>query len=149
MKLTFRNVPGTPQLSDFFWSCIGFFDPVNQCVKSESYRPDDSALLHKSGIVEMQLPGADLDIIASEAMTQRDINRRMSAHVQKTDDDVLCPIHSSPMILRTKKDADNLPTLDRYHLRCPLYTCKQTVKLKSFQQLASFLHRKEGTGILT
>jgi hypothetical protein len=41
-----------------------------------------------------------------------------------------------------------MPLLDKYHLRCQNPECSQTTKLKSFPQLAAFLRRKDGDGIL-
>jgi hypothetical protein len=35
-----------------------------------------------------------------------------------------------------------------FHLRCPHFQCKQTVKLKSLAQIAALLYRKEERGIL-
>ena len=51
------------------------------------------------------------------------------------------------MILREKREHNGL-VLDMFHLGCPHPGCQQVVKLKSPAQLAAFLRRKEGQGIL-
>lgn len=144
MKLQHKTVE-FPQFSDFFWQCTGYYDK-EICRKTEKFRPTDLTLLHKSNIPELEIHNADLTIIASEKSIQLSTNRRIASHLGETDTDVLCPIHATPMVLREKQG--DMPLLDRYHLRCTQYPCSQTTKLKSYPQLASFLRRRDGEGIL-
>ncbi|WP_157871854.1 hypothetical protein [Gloeothece verrucosa] len=51
------------------------------------------------------------------------------------------------MVLREKYGHGDV-ALDMYYLACPHPGCGQTVKLKSAAQLAAFLRRKEGRGIV-
>lgn len=146
MKLQHRTVE-FPQFSDFFWQCTGFYDN-EACRKTESFRPADLTLLHKSDIPEIAIPNSDLITIASDKSIQVSTDRRVAGHLGETDRDVLCPVHAAPMILRAKNGPDNMPLLDKYHLRCTQHPCSQTTKLKSYPQLAAFLRRKDGEGIL-
>ena len=145
MKLQHRTVQ-SPQFTDFFWQCTGFYG--GYCQRTEKFRANDLTLLHKADIPEMAIENADLTTIASDASVQKITAKRVSSHLGQTDLDILCPIHASPMVLREKHGPDDLPLLDKYHLRCPQHPCSQTTKLKSYPQLASFLRRKEGAGIL-
>jgi len=147
MKLQHRTV-SSPTFSDFFWQCTGFYDSRNQCKRTESFRPTDLSLLHKSDIPEIAIDNTDLITIASDKSIQAATDRRIGSHLGTNDIDVLCPVHASPMVLREKNGPDDMPLLDKYHLRCAQFSCSQTTKLKSFPQLAAFLRRKEGTGIL-
>jgi hypothetical protein len=147
MKLQHKTVT-SPTFSDFFWQCTGYYDSLNHCKRTESFRPSDLALLHKADIPEIAIDNADLITIASDKSIQAATDRRIAAHLGSNDIDVLCPIHASPMVLREKNGPDDMPLLDKYHLRCTQFSCSQTTKLKSFPQLAAFLRRKEGSGIL-
>lgn len=147
MKLQHKTV-ASPAFSDFFWQCTGFYDAQSQCKRTESFRPTDLSLLHKSDIPEIAIDNADLTTIASDKSIQAATDRRVGSHLGTNDIDVLCPVHASPMVLREKNGPDDMPLLDKYHLRCAQFPCSQTTKLKSFPQLASFLRRKEGGGIL-
>lgn len=146
MKLQHKTVE-FPQFSDFFWQCTGFYDN-EQCRRTETFRPADLTLLHKSDIPEIEIPNADLIAIASDRSVQGSTDRRIASHLGETDADVLCPVHATPMVLREKQGPDGMPLLDKYHLRCSQYPCSQTTKLKSYPQLAAFLRRKDGAGIL-
>lgn len=145
MKLQHRTVQ-SPQFTDFFWQCTGFYG--GHCHRTQQFAPNDLALLHKTDIPEIAIDNVDLTTIASDARIQKSTGRRVSSHLGQTDLDILCPVHATPMVLREKHGPDDLPLLDRYHLRCPQHPCSQTTKLKSYPQLASFLRRKEGVGIL-
>lgn len=145
MKLQHRTVE-SPQFTDFFWQCTGFYGGF--CQRTEKFRATDLTFLHKSDIPEISIDNADLTIIASDTSTQKSTARRLTGHLGQADLDILCPVHASPMVLREKHGPDDMPLLDKYHLRCPLHPCSQTTKLKSYPQLASFLRRKEGAGIL-
>ena len=147
MKLQHKTVE-SPSFSDFFWQCTGYYDSSSQCKRTESFRPTDLSLLHKADIPEIAINNVDLITIASDKGIQSATDRRIGAHIGSSDIDVLCPVHASPMVLREKNGPDDMPLLDKYHLRCAQYSCSQTTKLKSFPQLAAFLRRKEGAGIL-
>jgi len=145
MKLQHRTIM-SPQFSDFFWQCTGFYGGT--CRRTERFSPNDLTLLHKNDIPEIDISFDDLTTIASDPGVEKVTERRLAQHLGKVDLDILCPIHAVPMILRQKMDSGDMPLLDKYHLRCPQHPCSQTTKLKSYPQLASFLRRKEGTGIL-
>ena len=62
-----------------------------------------------------------------------------------------CPIHSEPMRLRRKRDAEGL--LDLYFYGCPRWKadgtgCNYLQKLKSAAQLAAALETTTGRGLL-
>lgn len=145
MKLQHRTVE-SPQFTDFFWQCTGFYG--DYCMGIEKFRASDLTLLHKADIPEIAIENADLTIIASDKTVQKSTSRRLSGHLGQPDLDILCPVHASPMVLREKHGPDDMPLLDKYHLRCAQHPCSQTNKLKSYPQLASFLRRREGAGIL-
>jgi hypothetical protein len=147
MRLQHKTVP-EPGFSDFFWQCSGFYSSEDQCRNTISFRPADISLVHKSGIPEIEIENSDLVTIASEDSVLQSTDRRIKAHLGDADADVLCPVHLTPMRLRQKKGPDNMPLLDKYNLRCQNPECSQTTKLKSFPQLAAFLRRKDGDGIL-
>jgi hypothetical protein len=147
MRLQHKTV-ADPGFSDFFWQCTGFYSSDNQCRNTISFRPTDLSLVHKSGIPEIEIENSDLVTIASEESVLQSTDRRVKAHLGDVDVDVLCPVHLSPMRLRQKMGPDNMPQLDKFHLRCQNPECSQTTKLKSFPQLAAFLRRKDGDGIL-
>lgn len=65
------------------------------------------------------------------------------------DINIICPIHTMPMILREKTNTEVDNILDHYYLRCPHLKCEQTRKLKDFAQLVSYLKRNTGEGIFT
>jgi|694.fasta_scaffold69742_2 hypothetical protein len=135
-------------LSDFFWSCVGFYNNNNQCKRTQSFQTQDIGLLHKANILELQLSNTELGQSFTRPLIQRTVVR-LRQHLGAEDRDVLCPIHHVPMILREKdKYNHSNVVLDMFHLRCPHFQCKQTVKLKSLAQIAALLYRKEERGIL-
>lgn len=148
MKLQHKTVD-EPSFNDFFWQCTRFYvkDGQKKC-RSQQFTARDLKLLHKSDVLELQVSKADLTTIASEKSIQKTMISRMNEHLGKGDEDIVCPVHFAPMILREKNGAADCPLLDRYHLRCAHFQCSQTTKLKSFPQLAAYLRRQEGTGIL-
>lgn len=150
MFLQHKNRPDGSlfQLRDFFWSCTGFYnkEPI-KCKGSQWFQVQDIGLLHKAGVFELQLSRSDLHTIWQETSIQRATLSRVKNHLKEKDGDVLCPIHHVPMVLREKLKHSGV-ALDMFYLGCPHFSCGQTVKLKSAAQLAAFLHRKEGRGIL-
>jgi hypothetical protein len=142
-------------LTDFFWSCTGWFlqrcdlngEIARQCTGKINFSGRDVGLLHNAGIPELQVSSADLNTIFSQNRVQKAITSRVRAHVGQEDDLVLCPSHHLPMVLHEKTTHDGV-ALDMYHLRCPHLACEQFRKLKSPAQLAAFLRRREGKGIL-
>lgn len=145
MRLQHRTMEN-PKFTDFFWQCTGYY-AGSRC-KSISFRASDINLFHRNDIQEIEIGNSDLIAIASEQETQREIDVRLRGHLGKVDVDIFCPVHLTPMELRRKHGSSDLPLLDKYHLRCKNPTCSQTTKLKSYPQLASYLKRKEGKGIL-
>ena len=137
----------SPEFSDFFWQCTGYYSGT-KC-GTISFSPSDIELINRTDIEELKVDNQTLTIIASTESGQQRIDRRMKEHLGNTDVDVVCPVHLTAMELREKRGPDNMPLLDRYHLRCTHRGCSQTTKLKSWAQLAAYLNRQEGKGILT
>jgi len=147
MKVQHKTVD-EPEFNDFFWQCTGFYIQDDQCRQTLPFRPFDLSLIHDANVVDIQVSKDDLVTIASEKSVQHSSARRLAEHIGHEDGDILCPEHMVPMILREKRGGEGLPMLDRYHLYCAHYKCGQITKLKSYPQLAAFLRRKEGVGIL-
>lgn len=145
MRLQHRTVKN-PTFNDFFWQCTGYYAGT-EC-KTISFRPSDIDLINRTDIEELKVDNQTLTTIASTESEQQRTDRRMKEHLGNTDVDVVCPVHLTAMELREKRGPDNMPLLDRYHLRCTHRGCSQTTKLKSWAQLAAYLNRKEGKGIL-
>ena len=145
MRLQHKTVEN-PTFNDFFWQCTGYYAGT-EC-KTISFRPSDIDLINRTDVDELNVDNQTLTTIASTESEQQRIDRRMKEHLGNTDVDVVCPVHLTAMELREKKDPDNIPLLDRYHLRCTHRGCSQTTKLKSWAQLAAYLNRQEGQGIL-
>lgn len=145
MRLNHRTVE-KPEFSDFFWQCVGFY--AGTSCKTISFRPSDIELTNRTDIDELSVSNQVLTTIASEESTQKSIEKRLGSHLGKKDIDVICPVHLIPMVHRKKVGPSDMPLLDRHHLRCTHAGCTQTIQLKSWAQLAAYLDRKEGKGIL-
>jgi len=145
MRLQHKTVE-EPNFSDFFWQCIGYYAGT-QC-RTISLRPSDIDLVNRTDIDELSVSNKILTTIASAESTQKSIDERLMGHLGETDVDVLCPVHLTAMKLRQKMGPTDMPLLDKYYLRCSHAGCSQTTKLKSWAQLAAYLNRKEGKGIL-
>ena len=148
MKLQHQTV-SDPTFADFFWQCTRFYaDDGRPKCRGIQFRPQDLSLLHKTDAPELEISKDDLRAIGSEKSVQTEVTGRMRGHLGTGDQDILCPTHLIPLVLREKSGGASGPLLDRYHLRCSHFQCGQTTKLKSFAQLAAYLKRKEGHGIL-
>jgi hypothetical protein len=136
------------QLNDFFWACTGFYNnqPL-QCRGKQSFAAKDVGFLHKSDIFELQVSNQELSTIFNDTSVSKATVSRIKSHLKEKDDDILCPIHHVPMILREKRDHSGV-ALDMFFLACPHIGCQQIVKLKSPAQLAAYLKRREGRGII-
>lgn len=135
------------RLEDFFWSCTGYYNPpALQCKQTQSFSARDAGFLHKADVFEFQLTNPELTGIFNDTSVQRAVVSRVKSHVSDKDVDTLCPVHLVPRILKEKRE--NTGALDMFYLGCPHPGCGQTVKLKSPAQLAAYLSRKEGRGIL-
>lgn len=135
------------QLSDFFWSCVGYYNPANmQCRGKQNYRSADASLLHKSNIYEFQVSNSELSLIFNTPSITQTVITRVRDHVREKDTEILCPVHHIPMVLRQKREPQG--ALDMFFLTCPSPHCQQMSKLKSPAQLAAYLQRREGRGIL-
>lgn len=136
------------QLNDFFWSCTGFYNnPPLQCRRSQSFKAGDVGLLHKSDIFEFQVSNQELSTIFHDSSVKKSTIYRIKSHLKTKDDEILCPVHHVPMILREKREHLGI-ALDMFFLACPHFECQQIVKLKSPAQLAAYLKRREGRGII-
>lgn len=136
------------RLEDFFWSCTGYFNPAHlQCRGTQPFRKQDSAFLHKTNVLELTVSNADLSSIFESRSVQNAVVERVKSHVKEKDQEIMCSIHHVPMTLRERREHSGA-ALDMFFLGCPHPGCQQTVKLKSAAQLAAYLQRKEGRGIL-
>lgn len=136
------------QLNDFFWACTGYYNysPL-QCTRTQNFTARDVGFLHQSDILEFQISNDDLSRIFHEPSVEKLTISRIKGHLKQKDDEVLCPIHHVPMVLREKREHQGA-VLDMFFLGCSHAYCQQIVKLKSPAQLAAYLKRKEGRGIL-
>ncbi|WYL96482.1 MAG: hypothetical protein HEQ35_24145 [Gloeotrichia echinulata IR180] len=136
------------QLSDFFWSCTGFYNKLPlQCRITKNFTAMDVGFLHKSDIFEFQVSNQQLSTIFHDTSVKKATISRVKSHLKEKDDEILCPVHHVPMILREKLNHSGV-ALDMFFLACPHIGCQQIVKLKSPAQLAAYLKRREGRGIL-
>lgn len=143
------------QLNDFFWSCISYYSNSIPKCKTQNFTAKDLGLLHKSDILEFQLANQELSTIFHQPSVETAVVKRVKSHIQEKDDEILCPVHHLPMILREKRDHQGA-ALDMFYLACPHNPdirnyqagCQQKVKLKSPAQLAAYLTRSENRGIL-
>jgi phage FluMu protein Com len=147
MRLMHKTVEN-PNYSHFFWQCTGYY-AGNKC-KTLSFRPSDIDLLNRNDINELMVDNQTITRIAKKE--KENIEKRLKSHLEEKDVDVICPVHLTAMTLREKQRPDDMPLdmplLDKYHLKCTHKDCSQTTKLKSFPQLAAYLNRAEGKGIL-
>jgi hypothetical protein len=143
MRLQHKTVDN-PGFSDFFWQCTGYYAGT-RC-KTDSFKPSDINLINRNDINELTVDNQTLTSIAKSE--QESIDRRLGSHLGEKDVDVICPVHLTAMKLQRKQGPDDMPLLDKYHLRCTHDGCSQTTKLKSFPQLAAYLNRAEGKGIV-
>ena len=150
-----HRIGGGHQLQDFFWSCTSFYEKGAASVcKVLNIDLKDLALLHRKDVPELQVKGSELTALIEQPLMVKQVTARMEEHRNRDEDpEVLCPVHHIPMLLQRKREHDGT-LLDMYHLRCPYLRadetgrCPQMVKLKSTAQIASYLARVEGRGIL-
>ncbi len=153
MYLNSRNKPRQEIVTtqDYFWACTNFYIPkedVGHCKGTMSFSDQDFGLLHKAGIPELEITRDEFNLITSQKPAFKIIEKRMSEVLGAQDIDVNCPVHGLPLILQEKKSAEEGNILDYYYLKCPHIGCGQTRKLKNAAQLASFLTRVTGEGII-
>jgi|GEM_PF-1646028 len=154
MYLNRRNQPksGILTMQDYFWACTNFYIPEGmpgRCTGTLRFADQDFALLHKSGIPELEITREQFELITSTKPALRVIERKMSQVLGAQDIDINCPIHGLPLVLQEKKTAEEGNVMDYYYLKCPHIGCGQTRKLKDAAQLASFLQRNTGEGIIS
>ncbi|CAK6701123.1 hypothetical protein VB734_08230 [Synechococcus sp. BA-124 BA4] len=154
MYLNRRNNPKASILTmqDYFWACTNFYIPKGmpgRCDGTLSFSEQDFALLHKAGIPELEITREQFNLITAQKPALKVIEKKMSQVVGAQDIDVNCPVHGLPLILQEKQTAEEGNILDYYYLKCPHIGCGQTRKLKDAAQLASFLTRVTGEGILS
>ena len=154
MYLNRRNQPsrGILTMQDYFWACTNFYIPEGtpgRCSGTLSFSDQDFGLLHKAGIPELEITREQFTLITSQKPALKVIERKMSQVVGAQDIDVNCPIHGLPLVLQEKQTAEEGNILDYYYLKCPHIGCGQIRKLKDAAQLASFLTRVTGEGILS
>jgi len=143
MRLQHKSVEN-PNYNDFFWQCVGYYE--GKMCRTFSFNSNDINLFHKKDIVEINISNDDLNIFAKDE--EKNIEDKLNTQLGRVDNDILCPVHLVAMKHKKKYNSENLPYLDRHYLRCPNPNCSQTTKLKSYAQIAAYLRRKEGKGIL-
>ncbi len=143
MRLQHKSVDN-PNYNDFFWQCVGYYE--GEKCKAFSFKSNDLNLFHKQDIDEINMSNDDLNTIAKDE--EKNIEDKLNTQLGRVDNDILCPVHLVAMEHKKKYNSENLPLLDRHYLRCPNPNCSQTTKLKSYAQVAAYLRRKEGKGIL-
>jgi len=154
MYLNRRNQPKNQifTMQDYFWACTNFYIPEGtpgRCNGTLSFSEQDFGLLHKAGIPELEITLEQFTLITSQKPALKVIEKKMSQVLGAQDIDVNCPIHGLPLVLQEKQTAEEGNILDYYYLKCPHIGCGQTRKLKDAAQLASFLNRVTGEGILS
>lgn len=154
MYLNRRNQPnrGIFTMRDYFWACTNFYIPEGtpgHCNGTTPFSDQDFGLLHKAGIPELEITRDEFILITSQRPALKVIEKKMGQLLGAQDIDVNCPIHGLPLVLQEKQTAEEGNILDYYYLKCPHIGCGQTRKLKDAAQLASFLKRVTGEGILT
>ena len=154
MYLNRRNQPQKAifTMRDYFWACTNFYIPEGtpgRCTGTLSFTDQDFGLLHKAGIPELEITRDHFTLITSQRPALKVIEKRMGQVIGAQDIDVNCPIHGLPLVLQEKQTAEEGNILDYYYLKCPHIGCRQTRKLKDAAQLASFLTRITGEGILS
>jgi ssDNA-binding Zn-finger/Zn-ribbon topoisomerase 1 len=153
MYLNRRNQPNREifTMRDYFWACTNFYIPEGtpgRCNGTMSFSEQDFGLLHKAGIPELEITRDEFILITSQKPALKVIEKKMGQVLGAQDIDVNCPIHGLPLVLQEKQTAEEGNILDYYYLKCPHIGCCQTRKLKDAAQLASFLKRVTGEGIL-
>jgi ssDNA-binding Zn-finger/Zn-ribbon topoisomerase 1 len=153
MYLNRRNKPnrGIFTMRDYFWACTNFYIPKGtpgRCSGTTPFSDQDFGLLHKAGIPELEITRDEFILITSQKPALKVIEKKMGQVLGAQDIDVNCPIHGLPLVLQEKQTAEEGNILDYYYLKCPHIGCGQTRKLKDAAQLASFLKRVTGEGIL-
>lgn len=153
MYLNRRNQPQNAifTMRDYFWACTNFYIPEGtpgRCNGTISFSDQDFGLLHKAGIPELEITRDQFALITSQRPALKVIEKKMSQVLGAQDIDINCPIHGLPLVLQEKQTAEEGNVLDYYYLCCPHIGCRQTRKLKDPAQLASFLTRNTGEGIL-
>lgn len=153
MYLNRRNQPQNAifTMRDYFWACTNFYIPEGtpgRCNGTLSFSDQDFGLLHKAGIPELEITRDQFTMITSQKPALKVIEKKMSQVLGAQDIDINCPIHGLPLVLQEKQTAEEGNVLDYYYLCCPHIGCRQIRKLKDAAQLASFLSRNTGEGIL-
>jgi len=143
MRLQHKTVDN-PTFNDFFWQCTGYYEGLT--CRTFSFRPSDIDLVNRTDLNELSVDNETVTTIAKGV--QGSIDRRLKVHLGEKDVDIVCPVHKTAMELKERRGSDDLPILDRFYLRCTHQGCSQTTKLKSFPQVAAYLQRQEGKGIL-
>ena len=153
MYLNRRNKPSAIlTTSDYFWACTNYYLPERhpgRCNGTSSFLSQDFSLLHRAGIPELEITHNEFTLITSQKPACKVIEKKMNQVLGAQDIDVNCPIHGLPLVLQEKQTAEEGNILDYYYLKCPHLGCSQLRKLKDAAQLASFLTRVTGEGILS
>ena len=161
MKLQWRRDIASPDASDLFWGCTGWYfrDGVaRRCTYTAPLDVTDRALMVDTSLPEFQTSADDFASILEVPDVQATIIERvddLAADLRSRGTGVevaTCPVHGEPLVLK-KKSGPARGLLDMYHLRCPYWLpndegCPFIEKLKSPSQLAILLKSETGSGIL-
>jgi Skp family chaperone for outer membrane proteins len=161
MKLQWRRDIPSPQASDLFWGCTGWYfreGTARRCSHTAPLEANDRALMVDTSLPEFQTNAEDLATILEVPDVQETIIERvddLASDLRSRGSGVevaTCPVHGEPLVLK-KKSGPARGLLDMYHLRCPYWLpndegCPFIEKLKSPSQLAILLKSETGSGIL-
>lgn len=154
MVLQFRRDRIIINLDDFFWACTGYYS--HECRNTENFRLTDTKLFTQRNKPEIEITNAELAKTFNDPTIQKNTATRMTRHRNQQVQEYVCPIHKEPLILRQKNYHSGIT--DQFFLSCPRWKhpddanyavgCHYVLKLKSPAQLASYLRKAEGKGIL-
>jgi hypothetical protein len=148
MILQFRRDKVIISLDDFFWACSGYYS--DECKATQKFSISDTILFTQKNKPELDLTTEGLGRIFSNPKIQIDIAKRVRKHCGEQLEEYVCPIHKEPLRLRQKNLYNGV--IDQFFLGCPRWNpvdgCSYVQKLKSPAQLASYLQKSEGRGML-
>jgi len=137
----------SPLIKNYFWACQNYYQKgPSKCYGTIQFVDTDMALIHKSGIVELEMKANEFYSITNNEESQKIMLKKLDVLQNVQDIDTTCPIHALPMVPRKKKNPNSV--LDIWHLKCPHLKCEQTRKMKDWAQLSGLFRRTTGSGLL-
>lgn len=136
---------------DFFWACQGFY--FSNCKETQQLSRMDLNIFFKKELDISDLNFHEVNQISKDENFAGVISERFNDLISDKENkkDTIsmykCVKHQLKMVPKKKNDISK-GLLDTFYLKCPLYDCTYTVKLKSISQLSSVLKKETGNGIL-